>query len=126
MKQQAVTPRGVEHAGLFDTLRPPCNPAASEHAGVVVDVRQRWENADGSATVILALADGETARGRLESGESLVRGSEALFLGAWREHPRWGWQFAFDSFVGIHEEPPAAALVALARYLAQTGRGAGR
>lgn len=89
-------------ATLFDQSL--VDHSAAEHVGVVSRIRNRWDNADGSATVLVELRDGETMRGRLEAGEQLTAGDHALFLGQWLEHPRFGWQMAFTSYL---KEVPA-------------------
>ena len=59
-----------------------CLPAdATQPCGTVAQVRQRWENADGSATVVADLGGGWTVRGQVDAGDALRDGERYRFLG---------------------------------------------
>lgn len=116
--------------------RAPDDPLASAITGVVVRHRQQWPNDDGSFTLLVELADGVLARGRAESKAELKPQEEYRFLGVWRCHARYGWQFHYDiafaeapddldgvaAYLARHAERVGA--VSAGRLVAAYGRGA--
>ena len=84
----------------LDESRPPPDPEAHELAVTLSPTGPRWVSADGefaiwSATVGDARGESLTLRGALghvSAGDGLV------VAGAFEEHPRFGWQFAVQSF----------------------------
>jgi exodeoxyribonuclease V alpha subunit len=57
-----------------------------------------WEADDGAA-VIARLGGGEVVRGNLADGDRLEQGLAYRFLGRWESHPKYGKQFAFQTYV---------------------------
>lgn len=96
--------------------------SATELLGTLARVSQAWENEDGTLTVLASLASGETVRGIAQSQGELLPGGHYRFLGRWSEHYRWGWQFAFDSFL---RDVPAGG-DALIAYIVRSCNGIGQ
>ncbi|HZT79597.1 MAG TPA: AAA family ATPase [Gemmataceae bacterium] len=70
--------------------------AARELVGTVG--RIVWAAEDGSAA-IARLESGETVRGPILDGEELVPHVAYRFLGRWEDHPRYGRQFSWQTYV---------------------------
>lgn len=101
-------------------MKVPGNPTETQLLGILSRVKQQWENVDGTRKIVAELGEGWTVTGTIDPGE-VKPGDPCRFLGRWVEHPRWGWQFAFDM---VWIELPTA-LDAQAAYLAKLCQGIG-
>lgn len=106
---------------LFGGRVAPPDPLQTELVAEVLRVRQRWENADGSAAVVADLTDGRTLKGELDAGEELVEGERYCFLGRWQEHHRWGWQFHFAASLAEVPADPGGVISYLAKHCPGVG-----
>jgi exodeoxyribonuclease V alpha subunit len=99
----------------------PPDPGAAELSGVLAGVNQTFDNGDGTFTIIGTLEGGAAVRGPVEDRDDVKVGAHYKFLGRWDEHARYGWHFAFTSFVADAPADPEA----LAAYLARHCHGIG-
>lgn len=99
----------------------PADPSATELAGQLAQVRQQFDNADGSVTVIADLLGGESVKGTAESRGELKPGGDYRFLGRWLEHEKYGWQFAFDAALAEAPDDPDGAAAYLSRHADRVG-----
>jgi exodeoxyribonuclease V alpha subunit len=77
---------------------PPSNPAETELTGQLQTIFKSFDNGD-SQTILGRLADGRVVRGTMDDPGELQAGHWYYLTGRWDEHARYGWQFAFNSFV---------------------------
>jgi exodeoxyribonuclease V alpha subunit len=94
----------------------PTDPTATELAGSVARVTQRWENEDGTYTLLAELESGQTVRGPAEHAHELERGRHYHFFGRWTEHQRYGWQFIYDCFAPDAPADPEGLTAYLAKH----------
>jgi exodeoxyribonuclease V alpha subunit len=88
-----------------------------EKVGTFSHVKNRFQ----SGMVIAALEDGSTVKGVLEDGEELIDGMSYRFMGRTDNHPKYGRQFFFSSFV---VETPHTRR-AVVKYLTTYAEGVG-
>lgn len=102
------------------TRRTPATPdtAARELSGEVLSVRTlRGEFRS------VTLRDGSDLTGELSSEDAArIHGLAVQFFGQWKQHARYGWQFAFESFA-VCAKQPATGVV---NYLSRSGLGINR
>lgn len=105
----------------------PADPSATEVSGVLVQVRQRWDNHDGTLAVLADasrdkdLTERFVVRGVVEGHAELVPNSTYQFLGQWREHERYGWQFVFDAALLQTPDDPDGLTHYLSRHADRVG-----
>lgn len=75
--------------------KPPRGPKTEELVGEYAGTR--WSS-DDRTFLIGALRDGTIVKGNADAGK-LIPGGSYRFLGKWQEHPKYGRQFAFSTFV---------------------------
>jgi hypothetical protein len=99
----------------------PTDANAKELTGQLRNIKNTFDNNDGTVTIIGRLASGHIIRGTLDSLEDMEDGADYLLLGKWIEHERHGWQFLFTSFCRTVPEGPDA----LAGFFAKHCQGIG-
>jgi exodeoxyribonuclease V alpha subunit len=101
----------------------PCTLHAKELTGTVREIRQWWKSDDGeSGTVIASLHGGNVVKGYVESETALEPELSYKFNGHWVDHPRYGPQFNFTSFLRALEHTERGITL----YLAKVADGVGR
>jgi hypothetical protein len=66
-----------------------------ERVGIFSHITNRFP----SGLIIGRLEDGSTIKGVIDDGEELIEGVAYRFMGRVDNHPKWGYQFWFSSFV---------------------------
>jgi exodeoxyribonuclease V alpha subunit len=83
----------------WDRQIAPPDRSQTELLGRVARLSKVWDNADGTFTVLADVSDRLTVRGTVDDPAELRPCGHYRFVGRWEEHPKWGWQFRFESFV---------------------------